>query len=173
MNTYTVVDSPLGDLTLVARDRVLAGLYFAEHARRPEATTFGERVRDGFESVEEQLAEYFAGARQQFELPLAPRGSTFQMQVWELLRAIPYGETRTYGQLAKELGNPMLAREVGAANARNAISIIVPCHRVVGAGGKLVGYAGGLERKRFLLGLESPVPQGEFALGGERVTARA
>lgn len=153
--THTIVDSPIGELTLVARDGVLAGLYFPDHTRRPEFSGFGVGTCSGFEAPTEQLAEYFKGERTQFDVPLASSGSAFQQRVWELLRAIPYGETRSYGQLAAELGNPFLAREVGGANARNPISIIVPCHRVVGATGKLVGYAGGLERKRFLLDLEA------------------
>jgi methylated-DNA-[protein]-cysteine S-methyltransferase len=103
-----------------------------------------------------QLSEYFAGERTVFTLPLAPHGDAFQLKVWELLRTIPYGQTRSYGQLARELGDPHLAQAVGYANGRNPISIVVPCHRVVGADGSLVGYAGGLERKRFLLELEEP-----------------
>ncbi|MEO7217852.1 MAG: methylated-DNA--[protein]-cysteine S-methyltransferase [Gemmatimonadaceae bacterium] len=153
--THTIVDSPIGELTLVARNGVLAGLYFPDHARQPAFSDFGLREDAGFEIAVEQLREYFEGKRTRFDVPLAPHGSVFQLKVWELLRAIPFGETRSYGQLAKELGNPFLAREVGGANARNPISIIVPCHRVVGASGKLVGYAGGLERKRFLLDMEA------------------
>lgn len=153
--THTIVDSPIGELTLLARAGVLAGLYFTDHARRPELRDFGIRTRSGFEAAVEQLAEYFEGKRTRFDVPLAASGSAFQQQVWELLRGIPYGETRSYRQLASGLGNPFLARQVGGANARNPISIIVPCHRVVGATGKLVGYAGGLGRKRFLLELEA------------------
>lgn len=153
--THTVIDSPLGELTLVARDGVLAGVYFPEHTRLPQRAAFGQRIDRGFEAATEQLREYFAGDRKRFEIPLAPGGTEFQMRVWRLLREIPYGETRSYGQLAKTLGNASLAREVGGANARNPVSIIVPCHRVVGADGRLVGYAGGLERKKFLLNLEA------------------
>jgi methylated-DNA-[protein]-cysteine S-methyltransferase len=152
---HTIIDSPLGELTLVARDGALAGVYFSLHKRRPDPAVLGTRVETGFEAAVQQLDEYFRGDRTQFDLPLAPQGSAFQVRVWELLRRIPYGETRTYGQLAAELGNPALAREVGGANARNPISVIVPCHRVIGAGGRLVGYAGGLERKQFLLDLEA------------------
>ncbi len=163
---HTVIDSPLGELTLVARDGVLCGVYFADHSRLPDPATFGPYVQTGFEAVGEQLGEYFAGDRIEFDLPLAPRGSAFQLRVWNLLREIPYGETRSYGQLAKQLGNVALAREVGGANARNPLSIIVPCHRVVGADGRLVGYAGGLERKRFLLDLEAPAASGQLHIGG-------
>ena len=101
-----------------------------------------------------QLGEYFAGERRDFELPLAPVGNPFRQRVWSLLREIPYGQTRSYGDLARQLGDRNLAQAVGAANARNPLSIIVPCHRVVGAAGQLTGYAGGLDRKHFLLGLE-------------------
>lgn len=163
---HTIIDSPLGELTLVAHDGVLAGLYFPDHVRGPDRRTFGPRVDTGFDAAVEQLREYFRGSRVQFELPLAPRGSAFQQRVWNLLRDIPYGETRSYGQLARELGNPALAREVGGANARNPLSIVVPCHRVVGADGRLVGYAGGLERKRFLLDLEAPATCGQMLIGG-------
>jgi methylated-DNA-[protein]-cysteine S-methyltransferase len=164
--SHTITDSPLGELTLVAHDGVLSGLYFANHTRLPDAASFGPRVNAGFEPAVEQLGDYFAGKRTQFDLPLAPRGSAFQLQVWNLLRAIPYGETRSYGQLAKQLGNVALAREVGGANARNPLSIVVPCHRVVGADGRLVGYAGGLERKQFLLDLEAPASRGQLLMGG-------
>ena len=164
--SHTIIDSPLGDLTLVAHDGVLAGLYFAEHARRPHPDTFGARDDAGFAAAVEQLDDYFHGRRTGFDLPLAPRGSAFQRRVWELLRRIPYGQTRSYGQLAAELGNPGLAREVGAANGRNPISVIVPCHRVVGADGKLVGYAGGLARKRYLLDLEGAAPGGQMRMEG-------
>lgn len=171
--THTVTDSPLGQLTLVARGGVLAGLYFAEHTRRPDPGTFGPPARRGFETALEQLDEYFRGERTRFELPLAPAGTAFQQRVWALLRRVPYGQTRTYGQLAVALGNRGLAREVGAANGRNPLSVIVPCHRVIGADGGLVGYAGGLERKRSLLALEGaavggshPVPAGSFRWSG-------
>lgn len=155
-SAHSIVDSPLGALTLVARDGALTGVYFTEHVRRPDPATFGRRADAGFEGVIEQLDEYFAGKRTYFDAPLGARGNAFQQKVWALLRQIPYGQTRSYLQLAKELGDPGLARSVGAANGRNPLSVIVPCHRVLGADGGLVGYAGGLERKRFLLDLEKP-----------------
>ncbi len=145
---------------------MLTGLYFPGHAHGPDAKTFGPRVGTGFGAAMEQLDEYFRGERTEFELPLAPRGNAFQLRVWNLLRDIPYGATRSYGQLARDLGNPALAREVGGANARNPLSIIVPCHRVVGADGRLVGYAGGLERKRFLLDLEESASCAQMRIGG-------
>lgn len=156
MRTHAVIESPIGDLTLVANDGRLSGLYMEQHRRRPSKSTFGERVTTGFEEATGQLAEYFAGKRTEFALDLDPYGDEFQLQVWDRLKAIPYGETRTYGEIAKELGDRSLAQEVGAANAANPLAIIVPCHRVIGADGKLVGYAGGLARKEFLLNLENP-----------------
>ncbi len=164
--THTVTDSPIGELTLVACGGALTGVYFPKHTRLPQPAAFGQRVDTGFEAAVDQLGEYFRGERTQFDLPLAPCGSDFQLRVWSLLRDIPYGETRSYGQLAKELGNPSLAREVGGANARNPLSIVVPCHRVVGADGRLVGYAGGLDRKQFLLDLEAPATRGQLLIGG-------
>jgi len=155
---HALLDSPLGDLTVVAEGGALTALYFPGHLRMPPPGTFGPRDDAAFAAVRDQLAEYFAGERTSFDLPLAPRGGDFQQRVWRLLRAIPYGETRTYGDLARELGDPALAQAVGAANGRNPLSIVVPCHRVVGAGGSLTGFAGGLSRKRFLLTLEEPAP---------------
>ena len=164
--THTAIDSPLGELTLVGHGGVLAGVYFAEHTRRPDPTTFGSRDDTGFDAAARQLDEYFRGERTGFDLPLGPQGNPFELRVWGLLRRIPYGRTCTYGQLAAVLGNPALAREVGAANARNPLSVVVPCHRVVGADGRLVGYAGGLERKRALLKLEGAAPGGQMLLEG-------
>jgi methylated-DNA-[protein]-cysteine S-methyltransferase len=152
--TNTIVDSPLGKLTLVARDGVLSGLYFPGHWYMPGKDVFGARTERGFEAVIQQLAEYFAGERTGFELETAVEGDEFQRRVWRSIDRIPYGETTTYGEMAAELGDAKLAREVGAAVGRNPLSIVVPCHRVVGKDGKLTGYAGGLERKRFLLELE-------------------
>jgi methylated-DNA-[protein]-cysteine S-methyltransferase len=153
--THTIIDSPIGDLTLVAVDGTLSGVYFPGHWTRPDPATFGERSDRGFEQAERQLIEYLAGARTAFELPLARFGDGFQRKVWGLIEQIRYGETTTYGDLARELGDPSLARAVGGAVGRNPLSMIVPCHRVVGKNGQLTGYAGGLERKRFLLELEA------------------
>lgn len=156
VTVYTVVDTPIGDLTIVGDGHALSALYFPDHARRPDDETFGLRDDDAFPDARHQLAEYFAGVRTTFDLPMAPRGNSFQHKVWRLLTTIPYGQTRSYGQLAAQLGDPGLARAVGAANGRNPISIVVPCHRVVGHDGSLTGYAGGLARKAFLLELERP-----------------
>jgi len=153
---HTVTASPVGDLTLVADGAALIGLYFEGHSRNPRLPTLGPRDDAGFEDVIAQLDEYFAGDRTSFSVELAPRGSSFELAVWNQLLEIPYGSTRTYGQLALALGDPGGAQAVGNANGWNPISIIVPCHRVVGADGRLTGYAGGLSRKRFLLALEEP-----------------
>lgn len=152
--THTTIESPVGELTLVARGGVLSGLYFPGHWHMPAPEVFGKRSERGFEPAQEQLGEYFAGERTEFELATTVAGEEFQRRVWELIDHIPYGQTTTYGEMAQELGDPALAREVGAAVGRNPLSIVVPCHRVVGKDGKLTGYAGGLERKRFLLELE-------------------
>jgi methylated-DNA-[protein]-cysteine S-methyltransferase len=154
--THTTIDSPLGELTLVAVDGVLGGLYFPGHWYMPEPEAFGARSRRGFERAEAELGEYFAGERIGFDVSTAIVGNEFQRRVWELIDRIPYGQTTSYGEMARELGDePTLARKVGGAVGRNPLSVIVPCHRVVGKDGKLTGYAGGLERKRFLLDLEA------------------
>ena len=152
--TTTTLDSPLGELTLVADDGLLTGVYFPHHWYRPDPETFGRPADAGFGEVKRQLTEYFAGQRQRFDLRLSARGDDFQCRVWELIGDIPYGQTATYGDLARELGPQVLAKDVGAAVGRNPLSVIVPCHRVVGKDGRLTGYAGGLARKRFLLDLE-------------------
>jgi methylated-DNA-[protein]-cysteine S-methyltransferase len=154
--THKTIESPVGELTLVSVDGALAGLYFPGHWYMPDPEAFGARAEHGFEPAEAQLAEYFAGERTEFELQTTAAGDEFQRQVWELIDRIPYGETTTYGEMASELGDPVLARKVGGAVGRNPLSIVVPCHRVVGKDGKLTGYAGGLERKQFLLELEAP-----------------
>ena len=150
MRSHFLVESPIGTLTLVKTSGVLSGLYMGD----APAELLGPRADSGFEDVAEQLEEYFARKRTMFTIPIAPMGTTFQQRVWTELTTIPYGETRSYGQLAEAIGNRSAMRAVGAANGRNPISIIVPCHRVIGSDGMLVGYGGGLERKRFLLGLE-------------------
>jgi methylated-DNA-[protein]-cysteine S-methyltransferase len=151
---HTVIDSPYGALTLVAEDGALCGLYMTGQRHRPPEESFG--VADGgpFPEAEEQLTAYFAGELKEFTLDLRLNGTSFQRTVWDELQKIPYGETRTYGELADALGNPTASRAVGLANGRNPIGIIVPCHRVIGASGSLTGYGGGLERKRRLLDFE-------------------
>jgi methylated-DNA-[protein]-cysteine S-methyltransferase len=152
----TTVDSPIGELTLVADDGRLTGVYFPHHWYRPDPVTFGRRSASGFGEAKRQLAEYFAGQRERFDLALDAGGDDFQRRVWDLINRIPYGRTATYGELARELGGQALAKDVGAAVGRNPLCVIVPCHRVVGHDGRLTGYAGGLARKRFLLDLEEP-----------------
>ncbi|MEU3840532.1 methylated-DNA--[protein]-cysteine S-methyltransferase [Streptomyces sp. NPDC028635] len=154
MKQHTVIDSPCGPLTLVADDGVLCGLYMTAQRHRPPEETFGDRDPTPFAEAEEQLKAYFAGQLREFTLELRLAGTPFQRRVWELLRAIPYGERRTYGDLAAALGAPRASRAVGLANGKNPIGIIVPCHRVVGADGGLTGYGGGLSRKRQLLDFE-------------------
>ena len=154
--THTTASSPVGELTLVAEDGKLTGVYFPHHWYRPGPVTFGSRAEGGFGEAKRQLAEYFAGDRQRFGLPLGPQGDAFQQRVWELISRIPYGQTASYSDLAAELGDGTLAKDVGAAVGRNPLCVLVPCHRVVGKDGSLTGYAGGLARKRFLLRLEEP-----------------
>jgi methylated-DNA-[protein]-cysteine S-methyltransferase len=156
-----VLDSPIGPLTLVAADGRLAGLYMEVAGHRPEAAVLG--IAGGLDSdpvlaeAAAQLKAYFAGQLTDFDLPLTLEGSGFQRTVWAGLQAIPYGETVSYGELARRINQPSASRAVGLANGRNPISIVVPCHRVIGADGSLTGYGGGLDRKRFLLSLEQRV----------------
>ncbi|WP_228973632.1 methylated-DNA--[protein]-cysteine S-methyltransferase [Streptomyces sp. DH12] len=152
---HTVVDSPYGPLTLVATDGVLSGLYMTDQRHRPADETFGDPDPRPFTEAVRQLDAYHAGELTAFDLPLHLAGTPFQRRVWDELRRIPYGETRTYGDLARTLGAPRASRAVGLANGRNPVGIIVPCHRVIGASGSLTGYGGGLDRKRRLLAFES------------------
>jgi methylated-DNA-[protein]-cysteine S-methyltransferase len=152
------IASPVGELTLAAGDEGLVAILWEND--RPGRVVLGETVDAPDHPVlvetERQLGEYFAGGRRAFDVPLDFRGPEFQKSVWRILLTIPFGETRTYGQIAQAVGRPAASRAVGAANGRNPISIIAPCHRVVGADGSLTGFAGGLDAKRFLLGLERP-----------------
>lgn len=153
---YTTVPSPVGTLTLVASDAGLAAILWenddpdrvrlAPTTETPEHPVLRETAR--------QLAEYFAGGRTMFDLPLDFNGTDFQKRVWTALLTIPFGETRSYGEIAHQIGRPTASRAVGAANGRNPISIVAPCHRVIGSTGKLTGFAGGLAAKEYLLGLE-------------------
>jgi methylated-DNA-[protein]-cysteine S-methyltransferase len=153
---YKVMESPIGQLKLVASNNGLVAILWEKDS--PRRVRLSELVANDLHPVlvetERQLGEYFAGKRKTFSIALDMRGTRFQKDVWEALLAIPFGETRSYGQLAKQLGNPRATRAVGAANGRNPVSIIVPCHRVIGSSGKLTGFAGGLDRKAHLLGLE-------------------
>lgn len=153
---FKLVSSPVGALMLVASARGLAAvLWENDDPRRVPLCALERDDRDGtLLEAERQLAEYFAGGRRAFDLPLDFRGTEFQRGVWAALLAIPYGETRSYGEIARAVGRPAAVRAVGAANGRNPISIVAPCHRVVGASGRLTGFAGGLRAKAFLLALE-------------------
>ncbi len=148
------VPSPVGPLRLVASDDALAGVYFVGHRGAPPAGALAGEGHPVIGRAVAELDEYFEGRRLAFSVPLAPGGTPFQRRVWGELLAIEPGGTRSYAELARALGRPGAARAAGAANARNPLSIVVPCHRVIGAGGALTGYAGGLERKAWLLAHE-------------------
>jgi methylated-DNA-[protein]-cysteine S-methyltransferase len=151
---YTTFDSPIGELLLVGDGRALRGLHMIE-GRRPLAPRDDwTEAAAPFDDVRAQLEEYFDGRRTSFDVPLALDGTPFQRSVWRALQEIPYGETTSYGELARRVGQPGAARAVGLANGSNPIAVIVPCHRVIGANGKLTGYGGGTENKRILLDLE-------------------
>jgi methylated-DNA-[protein]-cysteine S-methyltransferase len=156
MTFYTYVESPLGQILLTSDGSSLSGLYL--EGQRYEPTPTSDWTQTGgsplFSSAATQLAEYFAGSRTHFQLPLAPLGTPFQQEVWRRLKDIPYGTRVSYGAIAQAMGTPQSARAVGAAVGRNPLSIIIPCHRVVGKDGALTGYAGGIERKQTLLTLE-------------------
>jgi methylated-DNA-[protein]-cysteine S-methyltransferase len=158
MNYYDLwFRSPLGHMRLVATEDALAGAYLADHEGGPEPEAEPGRDHPVLLAARTQLEEYFAGRRTVFELPLDAHGTEFQRAVWTALCEIPFGETRPYKALAARVGRPQAVRAVGAANGRNPISIIVPCHRVIGADGSLVGYAAGTERKKWLLHHEQAV----------------
>jgi methylated-DNA-[protein]-cysteine S-methyltransferase len=154
LKQHTVIDSPYGPLTLVATDGLLSGLYMVEQRHRPGEETFGAPDPRPFGEVRRQLDAYFDHELTRFELPLHLAGTPFQRSVWAQLERIPYGETRSYGELAEALGKPGASRAVGLANGKNPVGIIVPCHRVIGATGSLTGYGGGLDRKQRLLVFE-------------------
>jgi methylated-DNA-[protein]-cysteine S-methyltransferase len=158
---YMYMDSPVGALKLVAHDQALVAVMWdnEDHKRVRLAELVEDRQHPMLHKVKQQLEEYFAGQRQQFDLPLDFQGTAFQQQVWQALLNIPYGETRSYKEIAVQLGNEKAVRAVGAANGKNPISIIAPCHRVIGSSGALVGFAGGLDKKQILLSLEqSQIP---------------
>ena len=152
---HTTILSVIGELTLVRDGHGLRGLYFPHHWHRPEQAAFGPASPDGFAEADGQLKQYLAGSREGFDLALTPHGEQFHHRVWEHVARIGYGQIITYGDLAAQLGGDVTAQQVGAAVARNPLSIFIPCHRVLGRGGKLTGYAGGIPRKRHLLELEA------------------
>lgn len=153
MTYYTWIESPVGKLLLTSDGTALTGLYLKGQKHFPHSLANWHEAAaiESFIQTQHQLTEYFAHQRQMFELPLRPEGTPFQEEVWQHLRQIPFGQTISYSTLAQRVGKPTAFRAVGAANGRNPISIIVPCHRVVGSTGKLTGYAGGLDRKHWLL----------------------
>lgn len=145
------IDTPIGLLEITATDESIVGVKPVDH----EENVAGDAVaNDLVQKCRVELEEYFAGKRKNFDLPLAGEGTDFQKQVWEQLQCIPYGETRTYGEIAKMMGNPKASRAIGMANHNNPILILVPCHRVIGADGSLTGYAAGIEAKKYLLEFE-------------------
>lgn len=154
MIAYLTFDSPLGIITLQSNDEGLQGCWFETQTTRPDE--LGTRIPDHpiLQTAQHQLQDYFSGTRTQFDLPLAPKGTEFQKEVWTALQLIPFGQSCSYQALAQQIARPKAMRAVGAANGRNPISIIVPCHRVISRNGKLTGYAGGLERKEWLLAHE-------------------
>ncbi|KYN81124.1 cysteine methyltransferase [Vibrio cidicii] len=155
MNYYTIAPSPLGEMTLQANDEGILGIWFTTQTTLPDDLGQENANHSVLSLALTQLDEYFSGKRTQFDLPIAAKGTAFQMQVWQALTTIPYGETWSYQELANAIGNPKAVRAVGLANGKNPVSIVVPCHRVIGKNGKLTGYAGGIERKRWLLEKES------------------
>ena len=163
---HRTIASPVGDLVLTVTETGLTGVYFPTSRHHLAVSSPSREGRGGtndlLNRVEAQLKEYFAGKRTTFDLPLEPSGTDFQLNVWGLLRKIPYGVTTSYGELARRLGDPKASRAVGAANGANPIPIIVPCHRVVGSKGELTGFGGGIERKRWLLEHEGAlIPLGD------------
>jgi methylated-DNA-[protein]-cysteine S-methyltransferase len=152
---YALAESPIGELVLAGDGRSLSRLHMLEGRHPVRIDPAWRRDHGAFADARAQLGEYFEGRRTSFDVPLALQGTQFQRRVWDALREIPYGETTSYGELARRLGSPRAMRAVGLANGRNPIAVIVPCHRVIGADGTLTGYGGGLERKRLLLELES------------------
>jgi methylated-DNA-[protein]-cysteine S-methyltransferase len=153
MNSVLTVQTPLGKLTLAEKNGVLAELRFGERTQTGEREQSTPLLR----KAARELIEYFGGTRKTFSVPLAPPGTAFQQAVWSALMTIPYGETRAYGEIAGHIGKPKAARAVGMANHRNPLPIFIPCHRVIGADGRLTGYGGGMDKKEFLLKLEASI----------------
>ena len=153
------IDSPVGPLMLAADDAGLRHIEFRDNRHPADRTDWHGGEHPILQTAETQLAEYFAGSRRDFDLPLAPQGTEFQLQVWHELARIPFGATISYAQLAQRIGNPSGTRAVGAANGRNPLPIVLPCHRVIGADGSMTGFGGGLPTKEFLLRLEGALPE--------------
>jgi methylated-DNA-[protein]-cysteine S-methyltransferase len=171
MKVFCYVESPIGRLMLTSDGTALTGLYMNLYRNKPSKLPgldddwIQNATIDPLPAAARQLKEYFAGKRREFDLPLRMEGTEFQQRVWRELTKIPFGETRSYGQLAKRLNNPNGSRAVGLANGRNPIAVIVPCHRVIGADGSLTGFGGGLDRKEWLLTHEGQPVTREMAFG--------
>lgn len=163
---YRTIDSPVGPLTLAGTGSTLMHLRMADQTHEPDRSRWKPADNGAFSDVIEQLEAYFSGSLTEFDVDLQLDGTDFQRRVWAALRTIPYGETRSYGDIATQIGSPGASRAVGLANGRNPISIIVPCHRVVGSTGGLTGYGGGIDRKRALLTLEADRQPAQAALFG-------
>ena len=161
---YTIIASPIGKILLTATPRGLSGLWMMGEKHCPLIQSDWEEDSDAFTAAKLQLTEYFYGTRRNFDLPLEAAGTIFQQEAWAALQQIPYGQTRTYQQQAAVIGRPAAVRAVGTANGRNPISIIVPCHRVIGANGSLTGYGGGLNAKQWLLAHEAKHAPAELVL---------
>ena len=158
MIKYTILNSPLGDILVARSERGLTHINFQQSDSTVEPQPTWARDDGAFDDVAAQLSEYFAGQRRNFDLPLDPAGTDFQQSVWRALCEIPHGETWSYGEIARRLGQPTASRAVGAANGRNPLPIVVPCHRVIGSNGQLTGYRGGVKFKEALLELEGALP---------------
>lgn len=158
MTYYTTLPSPIGQLTLLGSRDGLTGIYMENHRHADLDLDRLQHAPDEFREASSQLKAYFAGMLKEFDLPLAAQGTAFQQRIWAALRDIPYGSTESYGELAARIGKPSASRAVGMANGRNPLSIVVPCHRVIGADGSLTGYGGGIQRKRWLLAHEQAYP---------------
>ena len=175
MTRFLRMQSPLGRMLLVSDGRALTGAYFTgqEYDATPQPDWEQDEALPVLYEARGQLLEYFAGSRSVFDLALVPAGTSFQVRVWKALLEIPHGHTWTYGQVAHEVGERAAVRAVGAAIGRNPISVIIPCHRVIGADGGLTGYAGGLDRKRSLLTLEAGIASRSFRLRADPTPLRA
>ena len=154
-NYYCHNMSPLGVMTIQCNDEGLSGIWFEQHTTLPDELGIENAAHPLLQRAKIELKEYFAGQRQTFHLPLSVQGTAFQQDVWQALKSIPYGQTTNYQAIAEQIGRPKAVRAVGAANGKNPLSIVIPCHRVIGKSGKLVGYAGGESRKEALLKLEN------------------
>lgn len=154
MNSIYSYQTEIGKIYIVENGTAITHLYFNEY---PLLDNFKKNETELIKKAYNQLKEYFLGKRKEFDLPLLPEGTDFQQRVWKALREIPFGETKSYGEIAKNIGNPKAARAVGMANNKNPISIFIPCHRVIGSNGKLVGYGGGLKIKEYLLKIEKKI----------------